>query len=104
MFRTTKPRGISLDDAAFKLGTEEDHLCMFISRQSMDFVCIMQFPKAGIERRRIYDVINILEAFDIVSRKEKNTYWWHGTCQLHLTLHELKVGQDSLSRIFSLLI
>jgi transcription factor E2F7/8 len=37
----------------------------------------------GVERRRIYDVINIFESLDIVSRKCKNTYNWLGIANLN---------------------
>eukprot|EP00351_Strombidinopsis_sp_SopsisLIS2011_P003141 CAMPEP_0116871750 /NCGR_PEP_ID=MMETSP0463-20121206/2237_1 /TAXON_ID=181622 /ORGANISM="Strombidinopsis sp, Strain SopsisLIS2011" /LENGTH=61 /DNA_ID=CAMNT_0004510757 /DNA_START=549 /DNA_END=734 /DNA_ORIENTATION=- len=30
--------------------------------------------KLGIERRRIYDVVNILEAFQLIKREAKNLY------------------------------
>jgi CCR4-NOT transcriptional regulation complex NOT5 subunit len=39
----------------------------------------------GVERRRIYDVVNILEAIGLVSKKHKNTYAWLGMHPDHLS-------------------
>jgi E2F/DP family winged-helix DNA-binding domain len=46
----------------------------------------------GVERRRIYDVTNILEALDMVSRKTKNAYIWHGTTHIAHTVKTLRVS------------
>lgn len=46
----------------------------------------------GVERRRIYDVTNILEALDMVSRRTKNAYMWHGSLHICHTIKMLRVS------------
>jgi len=42
-------------------------------------ICLKNLAsELGTERRRVYDIVNILEAFDILAKKAKNVYIWRG--------------------------
>lgn len=46
----------------------------------------------GVERRRIYDIVNILEGFEVVRKREKNVYLWKGVEGFLAKLRRLAAG------------
>jgi hypothetical protein len=52
--------------------------------------------RLGVEKRRMYDIINILEAMQCAVHKRKNTYLWYGGSRLNPFLKMLKKEGENL--------
>jgi len=81
-FIKTDNQRIQLDMVSYELGND----CLFTG-----FAYICDLIWIGVERRRIYDIINILESLDIVERVKKNEYNWNSINNIYKTIHGLEV-------------
>lgn len=66
------------------LGVLAENFCQIFASQPPYTEIIIDAISAdlGVERRRIYDVVNILESIRVVVKKAKNTYCWMGSGHL----------------------
>ncbi|XP_065448677.1 transcription factor E2F8 isoform X6 [Chrysemys picta bellii] len=69
---------------------ENSDICLDEVAEELIFLLI------DVERRRIYDIVNVLESLHMVSRLAKNRYAWYGRHNLNRTLQTLKkVGEEN---------
>ncbi|XVE54906.1 hypothetical protein DITRI_Ditri03aG0119600 [Diplodiscus trichospermus] len=66
----------------------------FLSMYNKDDVELIGLDEAaeklGVERRRIYDIVNVLESVGVLTRKAKNKYTWKGFGAIPKALQDLK--------------
>ena len=48
----------------------------------------MAVEELGVQKRRIYDIINILECLKVVEKNGKNIYRWKGLIEAVKSIHE----------------
>ena len=75
-----------------------DVVCVCVSVS----VCVcVSADLPGVGRRRIYDVVNVFEGLELVSRRGKNEYVWNGFHNLDRTIAKLKVRSITAAICFA---
>eukprot|EP01017_Pseudomicrothorax_dubius_P020717 TRINITY_DN2249_c0_g2_i1.p1 TRINITY_DN2249_c0_g2~~TRINITY_DN2249_c0_g2_i1.p1 ORF type:complete len:481 (+),score=96.56 TRINITY_DN2249_c0_g2_i1:189-1631(+) len=83
-------RGMSYSRKEKSLGELSKKFLFMFGRIDECFISLDAITsELGVERRRIYDIINILESLGVVARKGKNNYAWKGLASIFEHLRQV---------------
>ncbi|CAN6477690.1 unnamed protein product [Victoria cruziana] len=73
------------------LGLLSQNFLALYNREGVESVGLDEAAgRLGVERRRIYDIVNVLESVGVLAKKAKNQYSWKGFDAIPQTLAKLK--------------
>lgn len=73
------------------LGLLSSRFVRVYGQREGDVVCLdAAASRLQVERRRIYDIVNVLESVGVVARKAKNRYVWKSTASATSKIEELR--------------
>ena len=79
-------------------------LCLYGSQEKELLFLDRCTTELRTERRRIYDIINILESFCVIRRQAKNSYQWRGIDRIVLSIKaQIRQSEDYLQKNMSTL-
>lgn len=88
-----KGNQIHLETVAKKMGMPKYSVVFYVYNFiGKEEILHVSYVFSEVEKRRIYDIVNVMEALDAMQKTNKSFYRWDGLSRLPQLMYNLRVG------------